>query len=140
MKIRLQAKSDKLPEVDVATKTRLTEDIKEINMWEQTKSWTESSRYEAEDFEFVYHEIPERNLVAEVLMRGLRDVVNDGGVSQEETRDALGWIRAYRPLRLEKDAARPFSFVWCCLSLDLNPRTVRARVLDMKARGLRLLC
>jgi hypothetical protein len=72
---------------------------------------------------------PERQLLAEVLLGAIRDILNNttDSEAQKIRREALEWFN--------KSSIKPFSFVWICQSLDLEPKTIRRVVGDMLQRG-----
>lgn len=74
--------------------------------------------------------LEERNLIAAIMARAFSDVLNEVVDGQIAYRNANGWIRS--------NSNKPFSFIWCCLALDLSALHVRTRVLEMKAKGERL--
>jgi hypothetical protein len=72
---------------------------------------------------------PERNLIAEVLNRALRDVLNQEVGNQAHARCAMAWLRLKRK--------GPFSFNWICKHLDICPEQIRKKVKEMKEKGER---
>ena len=70
---------------------------------------------------------PERNLIAEILNRAIRDILNGEMGNQVNARCAMAWMR------LRRNSS--FSFVWICKGLDINPHEVRRKVLEMKEKG-----
>ena len=68
---------------------------------------------------------PERQLVAAVLAQAVHDVVHPsrwpclgGGTARDSLQwRAVAWISS--------DDPAPFSFAWCCHTLDLHPEVVR---------------
>jgi len=83
---------------------------------------------------------PERNLIAEVLYRALRDLLNQ--LQHEDdyrTRiEVSRWMRLDREFR-KKDLTTPFSFVWCCTSLNLCPHVVKQKILELRNSGVRVI-
>lgn len=76
-------------------------------------------------------EQPERMLIAEVIMRAVRDYVNDEiTYAPRLKQDAAVWLRIGRQLQ-EEDQQEPFSFVWCCVWLELNPEEIRDRIVKL---------
>lgn len=80
--------------------------------------------------------VPERNLIADVLFRAIRDVLNnvvcDDGVKNH--RDAKTWMRIHLPIDVY-DTITPFTFCWCCQQLDLDPFVLRDLVEEMYEKG-----
>ena len=65
-------------------------------------------------------DVPERELIAAVLERALLDYTD---VSCVEGMDAQFWIYS--------NETRPWSYVWCCAVLDIDPDAIR----DQLAKG-----
>ncbi len=78
--------------------------------------------------------IPERNLLAEVLARACRDLLNPTQLtgrneisesqSMKEIREASSWFMS--------KSEEPFSFVWICKNLDLSSKEVRQIIFEFK--------
>lgn len=77
--------------------------------------------------------LPERQLVSEVIFRALRDYLNDSNldVLQHEARDAKAWMFSRE--------MHPFSFLWCCQTLDVNPNIIREKALHWRASGFKII-
>lgn len=73
---------------------------------------------------------PERSLIAAILARAFCDLLNNLSNNDVEYRRANGWLRS--------NSKKPFSFIWCCLALDLSALHVRNRVLEMEKAGVKL--
>ena len=77
-------------------------------------SYQRSSSFDSGDFQSVFDVAsPERTLVAAVLERAVRDVL-DGDT------EAYGWFSDD-----EGDEKIPFSFLWICEQLEVDPNHVR---------------
>ena len=72
----------------------------------------------------------ERSLIAAIMARAFSDILNNVVDGKIAYRSANGWLRS--------NSKKPFSFIWCCLALDLSALHVRTRVLEMKTKGERL--
>lgn len=66
--------------------------------------------------------MPVRNLAAAVLQRGILDAMGTvtigGERSQKSIREAKKWMQS-------NDTDHPFSYVSCCLILELDPENIR---------------
>jgi hypothetical protein len=87
-----------------------------------------SQRYPAEDIE-VSRELPERNLLAAVLERAIRDILNIETDAQQHCASACVWLRS--------QAETEFSFKWICFQLDISPKYIRRYIYELKAKGAR---
>jgi len=65
---------------------------------------------------------PEKNLIAAIIMRAIRDYLAPSYDSENFYIEARAWLLIDRPVPKK---GRLFSFVWCCNSLDLEPLTLR---------------
>lgn len=70
---------------------------------------------------------PERNLLAEILIRAITDYMGWSADVQRHVSDARAWLCIDRnfPKKIE-----PFSFMWICEHLDLSHEMVRRRILE----------
>lgn len=77
---------------------------------------------------------PVRNLVAAVLERAILDISGStmlgGDSSQKSQREARRWMASNK-------ANHPFSFISCCLILDLDPVLIRHFTYNSKGPLLR---
>jgi len=96
---------------------------------------TFSQRFPAEDIE-LDQDVPERNLLAAILERCVRDIINKGqqtgskeSVNVRDCREAMGWLRSQETTL--------GSFRWLCFWLDLNPKVIRRYIYELKASGAR---
>jgi len=69
----------------------------------------------------------ERRLLRAILMRAILDASgnsygNEAG--QQTSRNARAWIRE------DSDPEQPFSYIWICDQLDLNPQVLRDLVIQ----------
>lgn len=72
--------------------------------------------------------INEKGLIVAILERGFRDILNEGMVrSGDDKKDAKRSAQRW----LMSNSKKPFSFIWCCLALDLSALAVRTRILEM---------
>lgn len=62
----------------------------------------------------VWSDTPERSLIAGMLQRAILDIA---GSDRREARKAERWVNS--------SSDKNFSFNWCCISLDLNPKDIR---------------
>jgi uncharacterized protein YecT (DUF1311 family) len=75
---------------------------------------------------------PERELVAAVLNRAFRDILNAYEKAERpRAREAFPWL-----LSPEQSA---WSFIWCCECLDICPKQVRKKILTMYTLGTKYL-
>lgn len=87
--------------------------------------------------------IPERNLIAAVLARAISDVLNDYQ-SQQGVNDkyaATAWLkldRLFTKKDFERDSKKRFTFVWCCLHLELDPYVMIEKITHWKENGIRI--
>lgn len=81
--------------------------------------------------------VAERNLIAEVVFRAMRDVLNKSKYHD----DCYNRITASKWLRLDRsfypqDFSTPFSFAWCCIILDLCPYQTRKTITRFREQGV----
>lgn len=76
---------------------------------------------------------PERRLLLAILERAILDYV---GNEKREVEQASTWIfdNSFDNGQDEQEAA-PFSFIWICQELDLNPRRIAEVIREMPKRG-----
>lgn len=83
---------------------------------------------------------PERGLLAEVIYRAMRDVLNPALCEEDHIRrEAILWMRLERKKFLKRDAKSPYSFVWCCNHLELCPYRVREKIIELRKNGVKLI-
>lgn len=77
------------------------------------------------DTKSVPHEIRgERDLIAAIIERTVRDlIVPPLMATRSDIRDSEQWFRS--------NAKEPFSFLWCCDHLSLDPEYLREQVASM---------
>lgn len=63
--------------------------------------------------------IPERRLLGAILQRAFVDAISS--TASPDRREARGWLIS--------DSTHPFSFLWICLILDLDPARIRRNVI-----------
>lgn len=82
----------------------------------------------------------ERSLIAEVIFRAMRDVLNkiNHGDDSYYRREAALWMRLDIKFR-KGDAKKPFSFVWCCNHLEICPYRVREIVREFRKVGVKMI-
>lgn len=89
---------------------------------------------------FPYYDEPElpaeRGLLAAILERAIRDILNppdvDGGKDYDNykhRRDASLWVRA--------DSDEAFGFKWVCSNLDISSNLVRNWIYELERQGVR---
>lgn len=83
-----------------------------------------------------HHCAGEKNLIAEVIYRAMRDVLNNLRHHDDcyNRYTASKWLRLDRCF-YEEDFKTPFSFAWCCLSLDLCPYQTRKVIVKFREEG-----
>lgn len=82
---------------------------------------------------------PEINLIAAVIYRAMRDVLN-ATQTEEAQYDkicASRWLRLDSRF-LDSDVDSLFSFVWCCHKLDVCPKLVKRRILYYRENGIQV--
>ncbi|RME57466.1 MAG: hypothetical protein D6780_08380 [Candidatus Dadabacteria bacterium] len=79
---------------------------------------------------------PERNLLLAILERAALDYV---GNDPQERQAVVEWIEDYlkNKDKIDHNGAVPFTFVWVCKQLDLNPDNIARKILTMPKRGNR---
>lgn len=82
--------------------------------------------------------VPERNLIADVLYRAIRDILNTEYENTKNHRNAKTWMRIGFPVDVH-DRHVPFTFYWCCLQLDLDPVVLRDIIEAMYRNGETIL-
>ena len=65
-------------------------------------------------------EVPERQLLSEIIGRAMRDVLNKEHDTTHWKRDAEAWFYS--------GDQKPWSFLWLCWQLDLEPTVIFARL------------
>lgn len=71
---------------------------------------------------------PERNLIASILSRAIEDAHGYAKADPHTRREAKQWLRS----KLCKNT--PFSFLWCCSILELDPEKLRQSLRENKYR------
>ena len=81
----------------------------------------------------------ERELITHVIIRAIRDVLNPIQDQEHEHNryTASAWLRLDRNLDFT-DIESPFTFLWCCYWLEIDPKAIRNQIVWMRERGVRL--
>ena len=69
---------------------------------------------------------PCRNLIAAILARGIEDAFGNAKRPRQIIRESNGWIFS--------EENTPFTYIWCCTTLDLNPYYLRYVLAENKYR------
>jgi len=71
----------------------------------------------------------EKALVLAIIEQAMTDILVDR--CKKESRDAYQWI-------YHSESTNSFSFLWACELLDINPKVIRAKILEFQANNKKL--
>lgn len=68
---------------------------------------------------------PEQRLISAILYRAVKDLTDS---TAQVRYDALGWMR--------KKSNKEWSFKWCCIQLDLDPKILNGDVTEEHLKAI----
>ena len=81
-----------------------------------------------------------RNMLAAILDRAIRDAINCRMCEEKNLkREARAWLMLQDKIEIRHPLV-PFSFVWICHELDLDPHAIRRAILAYEKAGVGFPC